>query len=315
MPPRGYDGEDWKALAPQPLPHSGPEFEAMMREVDAALVAAGQPIPNRPIHAIREISLRYQVPVPMPADPARLPTWLHPFAPLSAAINDWYERVYGDRLKVDMTPGRTAAILDGDLSLLVVPRLYGTVHFELSRTFRPRPTTARGPAICNIVQLVKGLTPAKAALLSDGSLQCLGEAFGRALPALYTLENTEHELVRAARGDVATAVSCLMAPVSGFGPSKWASLQAAEKILKAALALASAPYSRTHNLADLGLAVREAGIPFDKPALLNAIQCSAGIRYGEEACDLSQALAAHHASLEVVNGLRDAGAKFQTGPG
>jgi len=240
---------------------------------------------------------------------------LHPFAPLSAAINEWYEHVYGDRLKVDMTPGRTIVILDGDPSVLIVPRLYGRVHFELSRTFRPRPTTARGPAICNIVQLVKGLTPAKAALLSDGSLQWLRDAFRRALPALYTLENTEHELTRAARGDVATAVSCLMAPVNGFGPSKWASLQAAEKILKATLALNGASFSKTHNLADLGSAVRDAGIPFDQPALLDAIQCSAGIRYGEEACDLSQALAAHHASLDVVNGLRSAGAKFETGQG
>ena len=40
-----------------------------------------------------------------------------------------------------------------------------------------------------------------------------------------------------------------------------------------------------------------------------------GYRYGEEPCSCGEALAAHRASLELVNVLRDAGAKFELGIG
>ena len=39
------------------------------------------------------------------------------------------------------------------------------------------------------------------------------------------------------------------------------------------------------------------------------------IRYGEERCTREQALAAHQASLVLVNRLRDAGAGFELGLG
>lgn len=307
--------EDWKAIDARPLPHSGPEFEKMMREVDASLVAECHPIANRPIHAVREISLKYQVPVPMTADASRLPAELRPFAPLGEAISQWYKVTYGDRLKVDMMPGRSIVRLDGDLYVLKVPRIFGQVQFGVSRTFLPPPSIARGPAICNIVQLVEGLTPAKATLLSDESLEHVNDAFGRALPALYTMENSEHELMFAARGDVATAVNCLMDRDQRFGESKWASLQAAEKVLKAAIALQGAAYKKTHILAELCVALRDAGIPFDEPVLVHGIQCSPAIRYGQEACSQAQAVDAHHASLDLVNRLRDTGAKFELGLG
>lgn len=307
--------EDWRRIDAKPLLHGGPEFESMMREVDAALVAEGHPIANRPIHAMREISLRYQVPVPMAADPSRLPPELRPFAPLGEAINQWYKDTYGDRLKIDMMPGRAVVHLDGDLYVLKVPRIFGQVQFVVSRTFLPPPTIGRGPAICNIVQLVEGLTPAKAALLSDESLQDLNGTFGRALPALYTLENTQHELMFAARGDVATAVNCLMDRDQRFGESKWASLQAAEKVLKAAIALQGATFKKTHNLAELCVALHDAGIPFDELALMHAIQCSPAIRYGQKTCSQPEAIAAHHASLALVNRLCDNGAKFELGLG
>ena len=307
--------ENWKGTGTKPPPHSGPEFENMMREVDAALVAEGHSIPNRPILAGRNVSLKYQVPVPITSDPSHLPPELRPFAPLGEAINQWYENTYGDRLKVDMLPGRAVVQLDGDLYVLRVPRIFGRARFVMSRTFLPAPTIGRGPAICNIVELVDDLTPAKAALLSDESLQHLNDIFDRALSALYTLERAQHDLLSAARGDLATAVYCLMERGDRFGESKWASLQAAEKILKAAIALQGATFEKTHNLAELCAALRDAGIPFDELALVQSIQCSPAIRYGQEACSQPEAVAAHHASLALVNGLRDAGAKFELGLG
>lgn len=305
--------DDWEAISTKPPPHSGPEFEEMMRDVDRVLVAAGHPIANRPLLAAREISMSRQVPIPMGANPSLLPPELRPFAPLGQAISQWYEHTYGDRLKVDMTPGRVVAELDGDLYVLKVPRIFGQVQLVISRTFLSTRGIGRGPATCNILQLIEGLTPAKAALLSDASLQHLNDVFGRALPALYTVENTRHDLMASARGDLSSAVNGLMDRDQRFGASRWASLQAAEKVLKAAIALHGGMFKKTHILAELCVEIRELGVAFDEPELVSAIQCSPAIRYGQETCSQAAALAAHHASLDLVTRLREGGARFELG--
>lgn len=46
---------------PKTLPHSGPQFEAMIREIDAALVAEGHPIENRPLLAAFAMERRLAV--------------------------------------------------------------------------------------------------------------------------------------------------------------------------------------------------------------------------------------------------------------
>ena len=54
-----------------------------------------------------------------------------------------------------------------------------------------------------------------------------------------------------ARGDVEAAVNGLMARGGRYEESKWASLQAAEKVLKAAINRPGAKYGFTHGLAGL----------------------------------------------------------------
>ena len=70
--------------------------------------------------------------------------------PLSEAMHQWYKDSYGDRLKVDPCPGRTVVLLDGDLYVLKVPRIYGAANFrfhdnsapiQVSREDRPSATS------------------------------------------------------------------------------------------------------------------------------------------------------------------------------
>lgn len=118
-----------------------------------------------------------------------------------------------------------------------------------------------------------------------------------------------------ARGDVEAAVNGLMARGGRYGESTWASLQAAEKVLKAAINRAGAKYGFTHGLAGLYQTLTGTGLNFNVDAQVTAVQCKPGIRYGEEPCTCGDALAAHRASLELVNVLRDAAAKFELGIG
>jgi HEPN domain-containing protein len=205
--------------------------------------------------------------------------------------------------------------VDSDLYILRVPRIFGSVEFIASREFLPKTGIGRGPAICNVLQLVESLSQTKARHLSDEAIHAIWNAFHRAFPALYMLENTPNSLMHLARGDVATAVEKLLNPADRFGESKWASLQAAEKCMKCAIALAGGKVKFTHDLTALSKQLHQAGIPLAADEAIDKIQCAADIRYGGVGCSRAEALAAHHASLDVINALKAAGAMFETGLG
>ncbi|APO75209.1 hypothetical protein AM571_CH02400 [Rhizobium etli 8C-3] len=296
-------------------PEQGPAFEAMMAEIDSKLIDEAVDIPARPMLALREISMKYGISIPIAAPRARLPPELQENVAIGEAIDQWYKGNYGERLKTNPCPGKTVVLLDGDLYVLQVPRIFGRVNFVLTREWLENPGLGRGPVTCNITQLVDELTAAKAARLSDAALVAIDKAFKIALPAAFTLESTKHGLISIARGDVEMAVSNLMARSGRFGESKWASLQAAEKVLKAAIDLVGIKFKFTHGLAELCQTLLNSGLAFDACAQVAAIQCKPGIRYGDEPCSRDEALRAHQASLELVNILRDAGAKFSIGIG
>jgi hypothetical protein len=100
-----------------------------------------------------------------------------------------------------------------------------------------------------------------------------------------------------------------------FGESKWASLQAAEKILKAAVEIKGASYKFGHDLASICQQLDGLGVTFDWGPIVMKIQCSASIRYGEITCTRDEAVSAHQASLELVVSLANAGVKLNRGLG
>jgi hypothetical protein len=152
-------------------------------------------------------------------------------------------------------------------------------------------------------------------LLSENTLRDIARIFETGASAHYALDaNKGLALVSIARGDIDTAVDNLMHPAQRNGDSKWASLQAAEKVMKAAIEQAGESYENTHILSKLASKLATVGVHFNSKPLTDAIQCSPGIRYGDEACDRAQALAAHHASLELVNRMIAGGAKLQRAP-
>ena len=217
------------------------------------------------------------------------------------------QETYGDRLKVDMSVGKIVVLVDGDLYILGIPMIMGQVRFTAQREWIQRSPISRGPAICNVVQLLDGMTPAKAAQLSNGALHAIRDAFEIALPACHMLLNTPNGLMHIALGDVAVAIANLTDKFERFGESKWASLQAAEKMMKTAIEMKGGTYKQTHILSTLGAQLRVLGIDVDADAELAAIQCTPAIRYGQEPCTRAEALAAHHASLRLATLLQKAG--------
>ena len=290
----------------------GPAFEEMMREIDAGLVRDGVPISARPIRAVMAVGTRFKVALPLVPAPSGAPAELARHNALVRNIQAWYDTVYGERTKIDFSMGSVVVVIDGDLNVLRLPRLYGTARFVVSRQFTKRPTVfSREPAVCNVLQLVQNLSEAKAASLSDEALRHVIEMFALGFEAHDVLEASQsHELIRVARGDVQTAVNNLMDRGNRFAELKWASLQAAEKTLKGAIALEGAKYEFTHSLSGLCEQLEGLGIKFEWSDLTAQIQCSPQIRYGSQSCSRDDALSAHQASLRLVAVLAKAGAKF-----
>ena len=296
-------------------PEPGPAFDAMMHDIDAHLAKEGVPITGRPLRAFRLIGGRYKISLPVIPPSSGSAPELFRYATLSRNVHNWFEKTYADRLKIDFTTGRVVVTIDGDLYVQRIPFARGQVDFVISRQFSEPPMSSSRPVICNVLQLVRDLTPAKAATLSEDALHAIDRIFHMGFSAHYALEaNQGLELIRIARGDIDTAVDNLMDRNERYGASKWASLQTAEKIMKAAIAQAGASFGYTHELTSLAKKLMTVGVHFDSKPLIDAIQCGSGIRYGQEACDRAQALAAHHASLELVNRLIAGGAKLQRAP-
>lgn len=298
-------------------PESGPAFEAMMREIDAEFVRNGLPIPNRPIHAVMAVGKRFKISMPLSSLPTGAPPEFQQYALLSKNIHGWYESIYGDRLKMNFSPGTIVLTIEGDLYLLSLPRILGAVRFVAIRQFLKRDSiVTRGLATCNILQLIETLTPAKAATLSDQTLDYITRIFNLAMESHDLLEaSQDHGLIRIARGDIQTAVNNLMDRGDRFGESKWASLQAAEKVLKATIELEGAKFRFGHELMIFCEQLEGLGITCDWTPLISKIQCGAGIRYGKTICSREEAVEAHHASLALVVALKGSGAKFKRGLG
>ena len=291
----------------QPPPPESAEFEALMAQIELQLVADGIDIPSRPIFAMMQVSKQFKIQLRGgPQTELSTPQEIQEIE-YAEAIHRWYEQNYNIRLNESKGPLRTALLVDGDLYSLNIPWQIGHVRYISTREWLPNPRISGRPVTANVVQFLQEITPARAKRLSDKSLKEIAGAFEIAYPAAYTLTRSSHKLISIARGDIETAVANLMAIEQRYGESRWASLQAAEKIMKAAIELKGGKFRHTHILQELYDQLAGAGISFDAKSQIANLQCSPGIRYGEDTSTRAQALLAHRSSLELVNSIRNAG--------
>ena len=111
------------------------------------------------------------------------------------------------------------------------------------------------------------------------------------------------KLVPEARGNLTNAVELLFSTPPQYGLSKWESLQAAEKVLKAFISAKGAKFKFTHILEDLALRAELLGLPLIPRAELRDIQCSPQVRYGDIPVTSREAVKAHQAALSVCGGV------------
>jgi hypothetical protein len=291
------------------------EFQSLMAEVDRQLQTEMVPIASRPMRAesILAVWLGETFVHPYPRrEPAE---GCYTGDDLTIRVSRWFRARYGDRLKMHFGPGRMVINLLGDPWLVRFPMLTGSWDLILSES-EPSDPSGRVrrlgepfvPLRYNIVESFVDFPPELVGRLSPEDKQRVLDTWRFGFKGLLAVGGVyrRHDLVRLALSDWEATVDQLSTPRGDNGLARWGSLQMAEKMLKAYIALRSADYKWSHDLAKLSESAEQLGLPHVDRAALASVQCSAGVRYGDDAVTLDSAIEAHHASLALSVHVADA---------
>jgi HEPN domain-containing protein len=283
------------------------EFLTMMEEIDRELSDEGVKVATRPFAMGLRIAERYDI--TLNACPPRRPPLAGSFEPLeiSIRIHDWVEKRYGKKLNVPFHIGRVVMPLRGDCYLINCPLTMGRVKF----IFDPKHMGQTGvkigknaPAICNLLDLVEDLTPDFACSLTAEEAIQISVSFVNGMGAYSALREVDDvKYVREVVGDFDAAVFHLIEHSPQPGLSKWASLQTVEKMLKAYIATKGGSVEFIHILQKLANEAVKLGLPEPPKEYIEAVQCPAGVRYGQIPVSIDDALKAHQISLNLCEGI------------
>jgi hypothetical protein len=284
-------------------------FLTLMEQIEAELQDECVPIHARSIQAILKMMVVVGEDLPISPPPQEPAESVYSGAHLSCRISRWYKKRYGNRMKVDPCSYIAVMIredvykirlsyLTGGFELICRPDLMGA-------DLGPRVRTDAKPVTINILEAVQGLTKNYAESLRDQELRELADRYVMGLHAIRLIkEGAKHfSLMPEVHGNTANAVELLFCTPPQYGFSKWDSLQAAEKVLKAFIAAKGAKFKFTHILEDLALPAELLGLPLIPRNELEEIQCSPEVRYGTISVTASEAVKAHQATLSVCGGV------------
>ncbi len=287
------------------FPNEEQKFNELMSQIDRELAKQKFDIPKRPIRALGIISTRFGIPLPLGQPMPGTFHELSKYWPISKRVKKWYENRYGDRLKMDFSLGRMAFMIDEDIWVFRFRRFYGSGKFVSSKTIKSERIGTDGkPFTCNILDCIESLPDGFRMSLSDSQLVMLGKYFHFGLDVFSSLEMLSgNDLIMSAKADISTSIDHLFTRQPQYGLSKWSSLQAAEKLLKATIEMRGGNYSKTHKLKTLVEEVKKCGLGLDVSIIIAEIQCTPAIRYGQEQCSKSDAIRAHHAVFKLATAI------------
>lgn len=227
---------------------------------------------------------------------------------LTIRAAQWFDQHYGERLKLNFSPGSTVVLVRNDPWMIRLPRFYGSwlITTEDSPSDLPDnvPSIIRRdgkPMTYNCLRSLEDIPETFREALTSTERDQVKSQFSAALDAFNTLENMpSSELVSHARADIRAAVGHLEGHTRNHSLSKWSSLQAAEKILKAYIRSQGSVFPPVHVLEDLAVIAERCGLFTVDRNMLADIQCAPKVRYGEVAVPLHDAVQAHHQSLAVA---------------
>lgn len=283
------------------------DFNTLMEEVDDELRKAKVPIHARTIRALIVIRKRFKVNFLIA--PSYNITSPHIFTNYNMAthVAGWYEKKYGDRLKMRFGPGQVAIMIKDDPWKIYLPEIYGQIRLVCDldiEKYRNIPNMSVGgpPPILNILACIENMTSVYARTLTKNEMHIIINYFTLALDTLRRLKDMEQKpYIKEALSDLYSSVSHIFSSPPHYGQSKWSTLQFIEKLFKCYLKINNVTTPRTHDLNNIAKMAEDYGAKNIDYKLLSLIVCSPGIRYGELSAGLDDAIKAHDASIKMAH--------------
>jgi HEPN domain-containing protein len=221
---------------------------------------------------------------------------------LSAHVSVWFEKQYGDRLKVDFSNMQTICRVSGDLYKVKIPLVFGKPKLVFTGNVEEiRPTPHNGNIDddgLNIGSLIENITNGKLSRITRDEIAYLGTrvSYGCLLGnRFFTLANKK--LFNDALADFRMSVDMLFLDKPLYGQSMWHCLQFVEKAMKISLDAHDINYPRIHDLLKLNELFKDTKIPAQ---LLDRIQCSPSLRYDSSKSNEDECVKSHEAAQQAV---------------
>jgi hypothetical protein len=184
---------------------------------------------------------------------------------------------------------------------MVIPLLYGqaTLIAVPQPHEKPAPVT-RDLLKINVFDCIKDITwtYAKELTAIERKELILFLRWGlESFQEIHQIKNTIY--VPEALGDLQVAVDGLFGNPKQCGLSKWSSLQAAEKLIKAFIKEKGGNVNKHHVLSKHLKRAYGLGLKKINQDNVEILECDAGVRYGEKVVTVHEAVEAHHASVDL----------------
>ena len=279
------------------------EFRNRISEIDEELILENIPIPNRPLHAIQRFAIKYKTRIYLGnPDTNRFNKSKYDDYNLGNTINEWYKQKYGKKLAADISIGHIGLLIAGDVYKLRIPIFYCALVGEKNGK-RVRLTRIPDEQLVriNIFNFIDSITTEIVNTMGEEDKRKVYAIFnhGVELANLFGDKNINSELTKSAKVDIEKAIDYLLGTNISIGMSRWSSLQATEKIIKNAIFLRRGKFAKTHNLQQLMDELYSLGFPKSDNSLIEQVQCSPSIRYGDNSSTIAEAIKAHHLSIFI----------------
>jgi len=267
-------------------------FEDTIVQTDSALAKAKIPILARPIQAIIAIFKKYNVSGPI-SNPS-ISKLEFPVGPLNLCvhINSWYEGQYGNKIKIDPSPGRFPLVIEGATYQCRIPLVSGTALILSSKS------EFKDKQILNAIDHITDLPKIVRARLSGESENYIQSIFCTCIEVSKELSARRTPLHESSQSDILIGNNLLCGHNINASMSAWHSLQLAEKVLKQYISEHEEP-PHIHDIKKLIKLAKKYGYTPDNSLNLSLFNFGAKTRYKPKQISVEQAVKINHEAWRI----------------
>jgi hypothetical protein len=281
--------------------HKG-ECLTLVEEIDRELIEEEVDIFDRPLMALEQLGNRLNIQLPMHPLRGSLHKEYLTLEDTSIFLYQWFEARYGRRQCKPFAIGYAVVFIRGAFYRLHIP-------LRIEKDGLGDHLNRYGPLLDGVaptmemLHLVEDMTPDMSRHLAGYELLRILATLDigmKAYGALNVLDDIPR--VNQANADLSASAHHLMQQNPQCGLSRWASLQATEKVIKQFIKQHDPDYKFGfgHSLDELYDAAEKWGLEKPPKKLIDAVQCDQGVRYNDPPTSEEEALISHSNSLQLI---------------